>query len=120
MFRVSLLVVCWYRFSRVGLCKSDSVGMLGVYVFGSLCWCVCCVGGVFILVWCVFPFFDVFCASSCSGISVPPVLYALLKGSGSSILWGSDRFVMSLSIHGAISPVSTHRRCARDISSTWR
>jgi len=73
-----MLVVCWCGFARVGLCKSDSVGLLGMYVFGSLCCGVCCVGGVFILVCCVFLFFDVFCTSSCSGISVPPALYDLL------------------------------------------
>ena len=53
-------MVCWCGFARVGLCKSDSVGLLGMYVFGSLCWCVCFVDGVFSLVCCVFLFFMYF------------------------------------------------------------
>jgi len=48
VLRVSILVVCWFGISRIGLCRSDSVGLLGGYVFGSLCWCVCVVLVVFL------------------------------------------------------------------------
>ena len=65
-------------------------------------------------------FFDVFRASLCSGSFVPPALYVLLCGSGSSLLRGSVMYVMSLSIHDVLSPVRKYRRCIMDSWSTWR
>ncbi len=71
MLLVSIVVVCCCGLSRVGLCMSDSVGYLGMYVFGSLIWCLRCVGGVFILVCCVFLFFVYFALVLVRGFLYP-------------------------------------------------
>ncbi len=117
---MSVFGLCWSGFSGAGLYWCVSMGILGVCVSGSGWWCVWCVSGVLSLVCCVFNFFVILFASCCSCISVPPAMYDLLWGSGSSVLWGSDKYVMYLSTHGASSPVSTYRRCALDNWSTWR
>ncbi len=60
MHWVCIVGMCWCGFSGVGLCGCASMGLLGVCVFGSVCWCVWCVSGVFPLFCCVFLFFVVF------------------------------------------------------------
>jgi len=69
-------------------------------------------------------FFLLFCyaffTTSCSSSIVPPALYVLLCGSGSSLLRGSVMPVIRLPIHGVISPMRTYRRCILDNWSTWR
>ena len=55
MLRVSLLVVCWCGFARIGLCRSDSVGLLGMY--SGRCVGVCDVLVVFIFWFVVFSTF---------------------------------------------------------------
>ena len=52
-----MFFMCWWGFFRTGFCGSASMGLLCVCVFGSLCWSVWCVGGVFFLVCCVYLFF---------------------------------------------------------------
>ena len=66
-------------------CDFSCMGYLLLCVFGSLFWCVWWVGVVFCTICCVFLLFDVFRTSSCSGNSVPPALYDLLRGAGSSL-----------------------------------
>jgi len=56
-----------------------------------------------------FLFLFLFRASSYSGSFLPPALYVLLCGSGSSLLKESVMYAMILSIHGAMSPVRTYR-----------
>ena len=65
-------------------------------------------------------FFMISRTISCSGSIVPPALYVLLCGSGSSLWRGSVMYVIGLPIPGVISPVRTYRRCILDIWSTWR
>ena len=77
--------------------------------------CGLCIGCV--MFFCRFVWF---CSRLWYSSYVPPALYRLLKGSGSSLCKGSDRQVVSLSIHGVISRVSTYRRCMRDNWSACR
>ena len=66
-----MIVLAWGDW--VCVYSGRDLGVFGVLVvFFSLC--------------VVFSFFVVFCTSSCSGIYVPPSLYDLLRGSGSSLL----------------------------------
>jgi hypothetical protein len=57
---VSIIEMCWCGNSGTGLCGCASMGLFGVCVFGSVCWCVWCVGGVLSLFYCVFLFFVCF------------------------------------------------------------
>ena len=70
-----MFLMCWWGSARSGCsCGSSSMGLLGLCVFGTLFWCVWCVGGGF--AWfVVFSFFVVFFTSYCSGISVALALY---------------------------------------------
>jgi len=94
------------------------MGFLTLCVVESLFCCVWWVLGVSCTECRVFLLFDVFRASPCSGSTVPPAMYVLLCGSGSSLLRGSVMYVMRLSIHGVISHVKTYCRCIMDIWST--
>jgi hypothetical protein len=87
------------------------VGVVGVH--GFMVWAMC-------HLCCVFCRFVWFCSRLWYSSSVPPALYRLLYGSGSSLFRGSDRYVVGLSIHGVISPVSTYRRFMRDNWSACR
>ncbi len=82
---MSVVVAYWFGISGVGCFRFVVLGVLGVCVSGSGWWEIGCVGGVVAAV-VVFSYFFDFCASSCSGISLPPALYVLLWGSGSSVL----------------------------------
>ena len=69
------------------------LGMMG-------CWVLLCGMLRFPSFWCFF-------TSFCSGSTLPPALYVLLCGSGSSLLRRPVMYVIRLPIHGVISPVRT-------------
>ncbi len=75
--------------------------------------------GYMLVVVCFFRFVS-FCSRLLCVSYAPTALHRLLYGSGSSLCRGLVRYVVSLSIHGVISPISTYRKCMRDNWSACR